>query len=194
MIIIAGLGNPTKEYAGTRHNIGFDVIDVIAKEHGIDVIEKKHRALIGKGYVEGQKVILAKPQTYMNLSGESIRELADYYKIDPSSGLIVLYDDISLETGQLRIRKKGSAGGHNGIKSIISCLGSDEFLRIKIGVGGKPENYELADYVLGRFSREERGIMEQAALKAADAAGYMVKGETDAAMNLYNKKAAVKEG
>lgn len=195
MFIIAGLGNPTKEYAGTRHNIGFDVIDVIAKENGIDVIEKKHRALIGRGYMEGRKVILAKPQTYMNLSGESLRELTDYYKINPEDNLIVLYDDISLDVGQLRIRKKGSAGGHNGMKSIISCLNTDVFLRIKMGVGGKPEHYDLADYVLGRFSQQERKIMEESALRAADAVRYMVRDETDAAMNLFNKKKSeVKEG
>ncbi|MFI3213339.1 MAG: aminoacyl-tRNA hydrolase, partial [Eubacteriales bacterium] len=133
MYVIVGLGNPTREYANTRHNIGFDVIDIIADKIGIQVIEKKHRALIGKGYIEGQKVILAKPQTFMNLSGESVRDIISYYKIDEVTELIVIYDDISLDVGKLRIRKKGSAGGHNGIKNIIAHLGHMEFLRIKIG-------------------------------------------------------------
>ena len=122
MFIIAGLGNPDKQYEGTRHNVGFDVIDRIAEKYNISVDTKKHRALIGKGVIEGQKVILAKPQTYMNLSGESIRSLLDYYKVDEEQELLVIYDDISLDVGQLRIREKGSAGGHNGIKNIISHL------------------------------------------------------------------------
>ena len=135
MFIIVGLGNPGREYAHTRHNVGFDTIDVLADKYHIDVDTKKHKALIGKGIIEGQKVILVKPQTYMNLSGESVREVLDYYKVDETSELIVIYDDISLNPGQLRIRLKGSAGGHNGIKNIIQHLGGSEFLRIKIGVG-----------------------------------------------------------
>ena len=145
MYIIVGLGNPGREYAGTRHNIGFDVIDRLAEEEHMNVLEKKHKAIIGKGYVAGQKVILAKPQTYMNLSGESIRELVDYYKVDETCELIVISDDISLEVGQIRIRKKGSAGGHNGLKNMIAHLGHDQFLRVKMGVGEKPEDYDLAD-------------------------------------------------
>ena len=129
MYIIAGLGNPGKEYENTRHNIGFDVIDRLAEEENIAVMESKHKALIGKGYVAGQKVILAKPQTFMNLSGESIREIVDYYKVDDTSELIVISDDISLDVGQIRIRKKGSAGGHNGLKNIIKMLGHDTFTR-----------------------------------------------------------------
>lgn len=188
MFIIVGLGNPTREYAGTRHNIGFDVIDVIAKANDIGIMECKHKALIGKGYLDGRKVILAKPQTYMNLSGEAVRELVHYYKADPEHELIVIYDDVSLDVGQLRIRKKGSAGGHNGIKNIISQLGNDTFLRIKMGVGEKPKGYDLADYVLGHFTKEEQKIMQDSAEKAADAVRYMLREETDAAMNLYNKK------
>ena len=138
MHIIVGLGNPTREYCNTRHNIGFDVIDKLADMYSIDVLEKKHKALIGKGMINGEKVILAKPQTYMNLSGESVRELVDYYKIEEETQLIVIYDDISLDVGQLRIRKKGSAGGHNGIKNILKHLGHDVFPRIKMGVGEKP--------------------------------------------------------
>lgn len=188
MFIIVGLGNPTREYTGTRHNIGFDVIDVIAKANDIGIMECKHKALIGKGYLDGRKVILAKPQTYMNLSGEAVRELVRYYKVDPAHELIVIYDDVSLDVGQLRIRKKGSAGGHNGIKNIIAQLGNDTFLRIKMGVGEKPKGYDLADYVLGHFTKEEQRIMQDSANKAADAVRYMLREETDAAMNLYNKK------
>ena len=156
MFIIAGLGNPDRQYEGTRHNAGFDVIDRIADKYNIAVDARKHRALIGKGIIEGQKVILAKPQTYMNLSGESIRSLTDYFKIDPEHELLVIYDDINLEPGQLRIREKGSAGGHNGIKNIIACLGTQIFPRIRVGVGAKPSKYDLADYVLGHFSKAEK--------------------------------------
>lgn len=148
MFIIVGLGNPTAEYEGTRHNAGFEVIDALARKYNIDVDTKKHRAYIGKGMIEGQKVILAKPQTYMNLSGESVRSLLDYYKADEAQELLVIYDDISLGTGQIRIRAKGSAGGHNGIKNIIAHLGSQVFLRIKVGVGEKPPKWDLADLSL----------------------------------------------
>ena len=139
MKIIVGLGNPTSQYVGTRHNIGFAVIDELSKEYNIAVDTKKHKALCGKGVIDGQKVILAQPLTYMNLSGESIRELVDYYKIDPESELIVIYDDINLAPGKLRIRAKGSAGGHNGIKNIIAHLGTEKFYRVRIGVGEKPK-------------------------------------------------------
>lgn len=188
MFIIAGLGNPSKEYAKTRHNVGFDTIDYLADKYGISVTEKKHKALVGKGVIEGQKVILLKPQTYMNLSGESIRAAIDYYKIDETEELIVVYDDISLAPGQLRIRKKGSAGGHNGIKNIIFHLGHDTFMRIKVGVGEKPKGYDLADYVLGHFSKEERTVMEEAFADAAAATVVIMNEDADAAMNLYNKK------
>lgn len=188
MYIIAGLGNPKKEYENTRHNIGFDVIDVIAEREGIPVIEKKHKALIGKGYIAGNRVILVKPQTFMNLSGESIRELIDYYKIDEKEELIVIADDISLDVGQLRIRKKGSAGGHNGLKSIIAHLGHDQFQRIKMGVGNKPAGYDLADYVLGHFTKQERKEMDEAAKAAAEAVEVMITKDADTAMNQFNGK------
>ena len=188
MFIIAGLGNPGREYAHTRHNVGFDTIDVLADKYHIDVDTRKHKALIGKGMIEGQKVILVKPQTYMNLSGESIREVLDFYKVDETSELIIIYDDISLNPGQLRIRLKGSAGGHNGIKSIIQHLGGQEFLRIKVGVGEKPKGYDLADYVLGHFSKEEQVEMEEAKKRAAEAAVMMVCGDVEKAMNEYNRK------
>ncbi|MDE7252359.1 MAG: aminoacyl-tRNA hydrolase [Acetatifactor sp.] len=188
MYIIVGLGNPGKEYQNTRHNIGFDVIDKLAEEEGFSVLEKKHKAIIGKGYVGGQKCVLAKPQTFMNLSGESVRELIDYYKVDESSELIVISDDISLDVGQIRVRKKGSAGGHNGLKNIISHLGHGDFMRVKMGVGEKPKGWDLADYVLGHFSGPERKMMDEAALHAVEAIRMMVAGEADAAMNQYNTK------
>ena len=202
MFIIAGLGNPTREYEGTRHNVGFDVIDRLAARYNIDVDVKKHRALIGKGMIAGQKVILAKPQTYMNLSGESIRSILDYYKVDPETELIVIYDDISLDVGKLRIRAKGSAGGHNGIKNIIAHVGGPVFPRIKVGVGEKPPKYDLADYVLGHFSKEDRGLVDDALKRVAGAVELMEEGYEDAvkavemivsgdisgAMNEYNRK------
>ena len=188
MKIIAGLGNPTKEYEGTRHNIGFSVIDKLADKYNISMNEKKHKAICGKGMIEGEKVILLKPQTYMNLSGESLVELVNYYKLDPESELIVIYDDISLDPGQLRIRLKGSAGGHNGIKNIIAHLGTQEFPRIKVGVGAKPPKMDLADYVLSRFGAEEQKIMDEAFGEAAEAAVMMMTTGAERAMNHYNAK------
>ena len=188
MYIIIGLGNPGSKYENTRHNAGFQVIDALADKYGISVSEEKHKAVFGKGVIEGQKVILAKPQTFMNLSGESVRELMDYYKIDEEEELIVVYDDISLEPGQLRIRKKGSAGGHNGIKNIIQQLGHDVFKRVKVGVGEKPKGYELADYVLGHFSSEEQVTMKEAFEKGGAAVVSIMNDGVDKAMNLYNTK------
>lgn len=188
MYIIVGLGNPGKQYAHTRHNVGFDVIDVLADKYGIDVSTKKFKALTGKGMIEGQKAVLAKPQTFMNLSGESVRELLDFYKIDETFELIVIYDDISLAPGQLRVREKGSAGGHNGIKNIISHLGGQEFLRIKVGIGEKPSGYDLADYVLSRFSSEERQLVEEALKRAAQAAVKLMTDGPAETMNEYNRK------
>jgi len=187
MYLIAGLGNPTREYEKTRHNVGFEAIDILADKAGTTVTEKKHKALYGKGYIGGQKGILAKPQTYMNLSGESIREIADFYKIEPEN-IIILCDDINLSEGQLRIRLKGSAGGHNGLKNIISHLGTQEFPRIRIGVGEKPRGMDLADYVLGRFPKEQQAVMEEAYRDAAEAACMMIEDGADAAMNHYNRK------
>ena len=169
MFLIVGLGNPTKQYEKTRHNIGFDVMDALADKYNISISENKHKALCGKGVIEGMKVVLAKPQTYMNLSGESV-------------------DDISLEPGNIRIRKKGSAGGHNGIKNIIAMTGTQNFMRIKVGVGEKPKGWDLADYVLGHFSTEDRAKVEEAIGHAMDAAVLMMQGEVDKAMNDYNSK------
>lgn len=193
MFIIVGLGNPTKEYEGTRHNVGFDIIDALADKYNILVTEREKRAFCGKGIIEGQKVILVKPQTYMNLSGESVRGLIDYYKVDTETELIVIFDDISLDVGQLRIRKKGSAGGHNGIKNIIQHLGNNVFQRIKVGVGEKPKEYDLADYVLGHFSKAEQEIMREGYQNAIEAVEMIIRGDIDAAMNLFNKKVATKE-
>lgn len=193
MFIIAGLGNPTLQYEGTRHNVGFDVIDRMADKYNISVETRKSRAYIGKGMMAGQKVILVKPQTYMNLSGESIRSLVDYYKVDEETQFLVIYDDVSLDVGQLRVRKKGSAGGHNGIKSIISHLGTDVFPRIKVGVGEKPKNYDLADYVLGHFTRKEREIMEAGYDNALKAVELIINDDIEAAMNECNRKVKAKE-
>lgn len=188
MFIIVGLGNPSKEYEGTRHNAGFEVIDRISDKYNISVDTKKHHALIGKGIIEGQKVILAKPQTFMNLSGESVRSLLDYYKVDEEQELIVIYDDISLDNGQIRIRAKGSAGGHNGIKNIIAHLGGQVFPRVKVGVGEKPSKYDLADYVLGYFSKEEQVLMDEGYAHAIHAVEMILEGDISAAMNEYNRK------
>ena len=188
MYIIVGLGNPGRDYTNTRHNIGFDVIDTLADVAGISVIEKKHKAIIGKGVLDGQKVILVKPQTYMNLSGESVRDIIDYYKVDEEQELIVVSDDTSLDVGSIRVRKKGSAGGHNGLKNIIAHLGHDTFMRVKMGVGEKPKGYDLADYVLGHFSSGERELMDEAAKTATEAIRMMMAGDVDKAMNQFNRK------
>ena len=192
MFVIVGLGNPSREYKGTRHNAGFEVIDRISEKYNISVNIKKHRALIGKGMIQGKKVILAKPQTFMNLSGESVRSLVNFYQLDVTRELVVVYDDVSLGTGQLRIRAKGSAGGHNGMKDIIAHLGTQEFPRIRVGVGAKREGQDLVNHVLGHFSGEDRELVDEAIRGAAAAVGLMVQEEIDAAMNQYNKK-VVKE-
>ena len=188
MYIIAGLGNPTKKYEHTRHNVGFDVMERIAGKYNIEMNQKKHKAVCGTGYIGGQKVLLMKPQTFMNLSGTSVREAVEFYKLDPEEALIVIYDDVNLEPGSIRIRKKGRAGGHNGIKDLIANLGTQEFARIRVGVGGKPEDFDLVDYVLGHFGKEDRALVEEAMDQAAAAVEDMVQGNTDRAMNLYNKK------
>ena len=186
MYLIVGLGNPGSKYTWTRHNIGFETIDYIAKLYHIRVTKIKHKALLGEGIIQGKKVILAKPQTYMNNSGESIREINKWYKID-NNHMIVIYDDISLPVGKLRIRAKGSAGGHNGIKSIIYQLNSDVFPRIKIGIGQPTHSdYDLVDYVLGRFNEtEEKDIIETIKC-AAQAAATIIQSGVEIAMNKYN--------
>lgn len=193
MYIIAGLGNPSKEYKNTRHNIGFDVIDVLADKYNIDVTTIKHKALVGKGIIEGEKCVLVKPQTYMNLSGQSLIDVCQFYKIDPESELIVIYDDIALDVGAIRVRKNGSAGGHNGMKSIIQQLSTENFMRIRMGVGEKPKDYDLADYVLGHFSGPERKLMDEAAVNACDAVKIILTDSIEKAMTAYNKKKSVEK-
>lgn len=185
MYIIAGLGNPTREYSGTRHNVGFAVIDKLADEYNISMDIKKHKAICGKGMIAGQKVILVKPQTYMNLSGESLREVVDFYKTDIDE-VLVIFDDISLDVGKLRLRPKGSAGGHNGIKSIISHLGTEQFKRIKFGVGDKPKGYDLADWVLGRFPKEQLDEVNTGLYNACKAVETILMDGIEAGMNKYN--------
>jgi len=188
MYLIVGLGNPTKRYEKTRHNVGFDTIDVLIEKHHIPQTGVKYKALYGRGKIADKPVIAAKPLTFMNLSGESVRGLVNYYKINPENELVVIYDDVDLKPGQLRIRKQGSAGGHNGMKNIISCLGTQNFYRIKVGIGAKPEGWDLADYVLSHFSRDERKVVDDAILHAAEAVQVILSENIETAMNIYNKK------
>lgn len=188
MYLIVGLGNPGRQYEATRHNMGFDVIDKLVEEYRIPQAGVKFNAMYGKGNIGGQSVLLMKPLSYMNLSGGPVRDMANYFKIDPETEMIVIYDDIDLEPGQLRIRKKGSAGGHNGIKDIIKQLGTQNFMRIKVGVGAKPQGWDLADHVLGRFGSEERKLVEESQERACKAVELILSDSPDAAMNEYNKK------
>ena len=191
MFVIVGLGNPGKKYENTRHNAGFIAVDALAEKYGISMTEKKHKAVCGSGYIEGVKVILVKPETYMNLSGESVRSVLDFYKLDPEEDMLIMYDDISLAPGNLRIRKKGSAGGHNGIKSIIAHAGTQNFMRVKVGVGEKPSGWDLADYVLGHFSDEDNIKLKEIMPDIIQAVTLMVQGDVDKAMNDFNAKKQV---
>ena len=193
MFIIAGLGNPTLQYEGTRHNVGFDVIDMLADRYNIFCRRKKRKSTDRQRNDRGTEGASGKTADVYESERESLRELVNYYKIDEEHELLVIYDDISLDVGQLRIRKKGSAGGHNGIKNIIANLGTDVFPRIKIGVGEKPKKYDLADYVLGHFSKEDRELMEEGYDRADHAVGMILNGEIEAAMNQYNRKVKPKE-
>lgn len=184
MHVIVGLGNPGKQYDATRHNVGFEAIDLLAKRNNIEVKRLKHKALCGEGFIGGKKVMLVKPQTFMNLSGQSLLDIVQFYKLDPKN-LIVIYDDIDVAVGSLRIREKGSAGSHNGMKSIIYQLQTDQFPRIRIGIG-KPQFGDLADYVLGRFPKEEVKIILDAIERAALATEMMVTDGISLAMNRYN--------
>lgn len=188
MYLIVGLGNPGRQYEMTRHNIGFHTIDYMADEYGVKVNKLKFKSLYGEAEIGGEKAYLVKPQTFMNLSGESVIEFARFYKIPPEN-IIVINDDISLDTGRIRVRPKGSAGGHNGLKSIIYQLQSDAFPRVKMGVGSPShEGYDLADYVLGRFTKEEIPVMEEAIKKASKAVLEIIKNGAQSAMNKYNSK------
>ena len=184
--IIAGLGNPGAKYEMTRHNAGFLAIDLLAVKEGLKINKLKFHSLIGDVKIGDSKCLVMKPQTFMNNSGEAIGEAAKFYKIPPEN-VIVISDDISLDVGKIRIRRKGSAGGHNGLKSIIAHLGSEDFTRVKVGVGKKPTaDYDLVDWVLGRFPKEQEGNLKNALENAVSAIPYIVKGDTDQAMNLYN--------
>ncbi len=188
MYIIAGLGNPGRQYANTRHNMGFMALDILGQRHNIGYPEDGHKSMFGKGRIGSEKVVLVKPLTYMNLSGEALLSICSYYKIDIAEELIVIYDDIDLDPGVLRIRKSGSAGGHNGMKNIVKLLGTQDFTRIRIGVGAKPKGWDLADYVLARLSDEEAAVQREAAEHAAEAVELILSEGVDAAMNRYNKK------
>lgn len=186
MYIVAGLGNPDRKYAGTKHNIGFDVITNISDRYNIDLSKTGFKSKIGQGFIDGDKILLMKPQTYMNLSGEAVGEAVNFYKIEPERELIIIQDDIDLEPGNIRIREKGSAGGHNGIKSIISHVGSGNFIRIKIGVGGKPKDWDLADHVLSGFDKELEPLIRKMLDTAREAVIEIVKNGVQSAMNKYN--------
>lgn len=183
MFLIVGLGNPEEKYNNTRHNIGFEAVDYIAHKYNIDINRKKFKGVYGEGFIGNEKVILMKPTTYMNLSGECIREVIDFYKLS-NEDILVIYDDISLDVGRIRIRPKGSAGGHNGIKSIINHLGTDEFSRIKIGVG-QPKG-DLVNHVLGKFSKEENEVLEESLEATKLATETIIKEDTQAGMNKFN--------
>jgi peptidyl-tRNA hydrolase (EC 3.1.1.29) len=185
MYIIAGLGNPGAQYQLTRHNVGFDTVDYLAAQYRLTQFKSKHNALISEGMIQGQKVMLVKPQTYMNNSGESLKEILEYYREDPSH-LIVIYDDIDLDVGKLRIRQKGGPGTHNGMRSIVGLLGTEDFPRVRIGIGKPDPGMNLKDYVLGRFSPEERKLINEAIERAALAVATMICASTEIAMGKYN--------
>ena len=186
MYLVAGLGNPGKQYEMTRHNIGFHTIDYMADQLGVKIKKLKYKALYGETQIGGEKVLLVKPQTYMNLSGESVSGFADFYKI-PTENIIIISDDIALKAGKIRVRAKGSAGGHNGLKSIIYMLNSDKFPRVRIGVGApEHEEYDLADYVLGKFGKDEIPVLEDAIIRACGAVKEIIERGPESAMNKFN--------
>jgi peptidyl-tRNA hydrolase, PTH1 family len=188
---IIGLGNPGGKYDNTRHNVGFDAIDILSAKYGIKVSKVKHKALTGEGDIKGARVLLVKPQTFMNLSGECVREIVAWYKI-PVQSLILIYDDVDLPLGKIRIRPRGSSGTHNGMKSVIYQLQSDDFPRIRIGTDKAPEGWDLADYVLSRFNQDERKIINECILMSAEAAAAIVTLGLETAMNMYNTSQADK--
>lgn len=188
MYVIAGLGNPEKKYFHTRHNVGFDVIDALSERYNIGLTETKFKAAYGKGRIGDERVILVKPLTYMNLSGEAIAPICNYFKIDPKERLIVISDDVELDVGKLRVRPKGSAGGHNGLKSIIAKLCTDEFKRVRVGVGKKPREWDMVDWVLGHFDDEDVPKIKEGIDTAADAIEEIIRNGVDSAMNSFNGK------
>ena len=185
MYLIIGLGNPEVEYSKTRHNMGFNTINRIAQQYNIEVNRSKFQGLYESTLIEGQKVILVKPQTYMNLSGNCVKEMADFYKV-PKEEILVIYDDMDIEPGKIKIRKKGSSGGHNGMKSIIQMLGTDEFPRIRIGIGRPEHNGDEINYVIGAIPEEEIPILEDGIEKAKEAVIEILKNGIDSAMNKLN--------
>ena len=185
MYIIIGLGNPGKEYEYTRHNTGFITIDKLASKYNIEISKAKHKALIGTGVIEGEKVVLVKPQTYMNLSGEAAREVLDFYKEDVKN-VIAIFDDVDLPIGNIRVKERGSAGTHNGVKSLVKELGSEEFKRVKVGIGNTEAKGDLINYVLGRFSSEELLEMENSTNRAVEAVITLIRDGIVKAMNDYN--------
>ena len=187
MQVVIGLGNPGFKYSKTKHNVGFDTIDIIAKKHNVRIKKKEHKALTGECTIGGEKVLLVKPQTYMNNSGEAVRAIVDYYRVDISD-IIVVSDDLTLDIGVLRLRKKGSAGGHNGLKSIIKCLGSEEFARLRVGIGKVPPDWEIIDFVLSRFDRKDRAAVKETMEAAADAIECALTEGLDKAISSYNGK------
>ena len=192
MKAVIGLGNPGMKYAGTRHNIGFDAVTAIADKYNLSINNKKFKGVYADGHIAGEKVLLVQPQTFMNLSGECVREVADFYKLNPDE-IIIICDDINLDVGRLRIRKKGSAGGHNGLKNIIAHLGTEEFPRIRVGVGEKTEGWDLADYVLARFDKDSEPVIREALANVVGAVETWLSEGIDAAMNRYNVSAKKKE-
>ncbi len=185
MYIVIGLGNTGKKYDYTRHNVGFDVIDYLSKKHSISVDRLKYKSLIGKGKISGEDVLLVKPQTFMNLSGQAFVEVLNFYKPE-NDKVIIIYDDIDTEIGKLRIRKKGSAGTHNGMKNIIYLSGRDDMYRLRVGVGKPPQGYDLANYVLGKFSKTEVDIISKVIINSGEAVEDWIKQDIDYAMNKYN--------
>jgi len=185
VFVIVGLGNPGKEYEETRHNTGFMVLDALAEKYNIDVKKVKCKALLGQGDINGEKVILVKPQTFMNLSGQAVAEVLNFYKVDKEN-FVVICDDIDLPVGKLRVKERGSAGTHNGVKSIVSSLGTTEFKRVKVGVGKQRQGEDLVNHVLGRFSKEDRVVLDEAIEKAVGAVETVIAKGVAAAMNEFN--------
>ena len=185
MYLIVGLGNPENEYSHTRHNMGFDVINKIAENNNITINKNKFKGLYETGTIQGKKVILLKPQTYMNLSGESIKEIVDFYKIK-NEEIVIIYDDIDVEKGKIKIRKKGGPGSHNGMKSVIEKLQTTDFSRIRVGIGQPEFKSDMINYVIGKVPEEEQKILEQGVQKAAEAVEEIIKNGTDIAMNKFN--------
>lgn len=186
-MIIVGLGNPEKEFKGTRHNVGFEVVNKIAFDNNIPINKAKFRAHIGEGLINGKKVMLVKPQTYMNRSGESVRDILAFYKKTPED-VVIIYDDVALHLGDIRMRQNGSGGGHNGMNNIIYQLETQDFLRIRVGIGQKPSGWELNDYVLGRFLPKDMEAIVEGITKASDAAEMLLKTSPTDVMNKYNRK------